>query len=303
MFIARSAVSNLQMAPTSYSELCLIAIAVISPPEIILFLYVVASVRLLTNELGVFLSWILAWLKMKLGIPKCAIADQRWTHPIFLPQSQAKILLFTKIQFYVIISLIHDIGHPLCPFRSSHRRPWTGKGNEAQAQCRCRCRIFSRVMGGVWEDRLGRIERHLEKTCTRVPQRSPRTSSTLPGEMDSFHLSFSSHYVLDQIDPNAIELEADSDNRFLYKFEARTQKRKGKEMKGARLLEAKTGEHGRSSMVTSMGVEECVKTLQSTAEELVSRTSCSRCCMATQPDLPRQVRALRHRPRAHLAGE
>ena len=125
-------------------------------------------------------------------------------------------------------------------------------------------------MGGIWEDRLGRIERHLEKTCTRVPQRSPRTSSTL------------------------------LDNRFLYKFEARTQKRKGKEMKGVRLLEAKTGERGRSSMVTSMGVEECVKTLQSTAEELVSRTSCSRCCMATQPDLPRQVRALRHWPRAHL---
>ncbi|XP_048530077.1 uncharacterized protein LOC125509208 [Triticum urartu] len=127
-------------------------------------------------------------------------------------------------------------------------------------------------MGGVWEDRLGRIERHLEKTYTRVPPRSSRTSSTLP------------------------------DNRFLYKFEARTQKRKGKEMKGARLLEAKTGGRGRSSMVASMGVEECVKTLQSTVEELVSRTSCSRCCMATQPDLPRQVRALRHRPRAHLAG-
>ncbi|KAF7058685.1 hypothetical protein CFC21_065692 [Triticum aestivum] len=143
-------------------------------------------------------------------------------------------------------------------------------------------------MGGVWEDRLGRIKRHLEKTYTRVPPRSSRMSSTLPGEMDSFHLSFSSHYVLDQIDPNAIELEADSDNRFLYKFEARTQKRKCKEMKGARLLEAKTGGRGRSSMVASMGVEECVKTLQSTVEELVSRTSCSRCCMATQPDLPRQ---------------
>ena len=58
-----------------------------------------------------------------------------------------------------------------------------------------------------------------------------------------------------------IELEADSDNRFLYKFEARTQKRKGKEMKGARLLEAKTGGRGQSSMVASMGVEECVKRL------------------------------------------
>lgn len=60
------------------------------------------------------------------------------------------------------------------------------------------------VFGG---DRLGRIERQLEKTCTRVPPRSPRTSSTLPDEMDSFPLSFSSHYVQDQIDPNAIELE------------------------------------------------------------------------------------------------
>ena len=115
-------------------------------------------------------------------------------------------------------------------------------------------------MGGVWEDRLGRIERHLEKTCTRVPQRSPRTSSTLPGEMDSIHLSFYIHYVLDKIDPKS-EWEADADNRFLYKFEARTQKRKCTEMKGARLLEAKTGGRGQSSMVASMGVEECVKRL------------------------------------------
>ena len=93
-------VPNVQMVPTSYNELCLIVIVVISPPESIVFLFVGALIRLLTNELDVFLSWVLAWFRKKLVVPKCAIADQRWAHHIFFLQSQVKIyFLCTKIHF------------------------------------------------------------------------------------------------------------------------------------------------------------------------------------------------------------
>ena len=52
-------------------------IAVISPPKISIILFVGAPVRLLANELEVFLSWVLARLRKRLVISKCATADKR----------------------------------------------------------------------------------------------------------------------------------------------------------------------------------------------------------------------------------
>uniref|UniRef100_A0A8R7R6V6 Uncharacterized protein n=1 Tax=Triticum urartu TaxID=4572 RepID=A0A8R7R6V6_TRIUA len=69
-------------------------------------------------------------------------------------------------------------------------------------------------------------------------------------------------------------------------------------MKDAGLLEAKTDRRGRSTMTALMGVEECTKTLRSLSAGVAAPAAASQ----PHPDLLRQVRALRHRPCAHLEG-